>query len=79
MIGGVFGKVSGIAPGREFTVTYKKLQMTYSLVPWLFFGRQVTSRQSHQEQNQATQIAIPRCIIFMKHLERNQKPADSSG
>jgi hypothetical protein len=25
MIGGVFGKVGGIAPGLEFTVTYKKL------------------------------------------------------
>jgi hypothetical protein len=27
MIGRVFGKVSGTAPGLEFTVTYKKLQL----------------------------------------------------
>lgn len=27
MIGGVFGKVDGVAPGLEFTGTYKKLQL----------------------------------------------------
>jgi hypothetical protein len=27
MIGGVFGKVNGIAPGLEFTATYKKVQL----------------------------------------------------
>ena len=27
MIGGVFGDVTGIAPGVEFTATYKKIQL----------------------------------------------------
>jgi hypothetical protein len=27
MIGGVFGRVDGVAPGLEFTLTYKKLQL----------------------------------------------------
>jgi hypothetical protein len=27
MIGGVFGNVNGVAPGLEFTATYKKLQL----------------------------------------------------
>jgi hypothetical protein len=35
MIGGVFGAVNGIAPGLEFTVTYKKLQL-YSANEYLF-------------------------------------------
>lgn len=35
MIGGVFGDVNGIAPGLEFTVTYKKLQL-YSANEYIF-------------------------------------------
>jgi hypothetical protein len=35
MIGGVFGKVNGIAPGVEVTVTYKKLQL-YSANEYIF-------------------------------------------
>ncbi|MFZ0582919.1 MAG: hypothetical protein WA690_13640 [Candidatus Acidiferrales bacterium] len=35
MIGGVFGNVVGIAPGLEFTVTYKKLQL-YSANEYIF-------------------------------------------
>ena len=35
MIGGVFGNVDGVAPGLEFTVTYKKLQL-YSANEYIF-------------------------------------------
>lgn len=35
MIGGVFGDVNGIAPGLEFAVTYKKLQL-YSANEYIF-------------------------------------------
>lgn len=35
MIGGVFGDVDGIAPGLEFTLTYKKLQL-YSANEYIF-------------------------------------------
>jgi hypothetical protein len=35
MIGGVFGHVNGIAPGLEFTVTYKKVQL-YSANEYIF-------------------------------------------
>jgi hypothetical protein len=35
MIGGVFGNVNGIAPGLEFTATYKKLQL-YSANEYIF-------------------------------------------
>lgn len=35
MIGGVFGKVNGVAPGLEFTATYKKLQL-YSANEYVF-------------------------------------------
>ena len=35
MIGGVFGKVNGIAPGLEFTATYKKVQL-YSANEYIF-------------------------------------------
>ncbi len=35
MIGGVFGKLNGIAPGLEFTVTYKKLEL-YSANEYIF-------------------------------------------
>lgn len=35
MIGGVFGYVNGIAPGLEFTVTYKKVQL-YSANEYIF-------------------------------------------
>ncbi len=35
MIGGVFGKVNGVAPGLEFTATYKKVQL-YSANEYLF-------------------------------------------
>jgi hypothetical protein len=35
IIGGVFGNVSGVAPGLEFTVTYKKLQL-YSANEYIF-------------------------------------------
>jgi hypothetical protein len=35
MIGGVFGETNGIAPGLEFTITYKKLQL-YSANEYVF-------------------------------------------
>jgi hypothetical protein len=35
MIGGVFGNVNGVAPGLEFTATYKKLQL-YSANEYVF-------------------------------------------
>jgi len=35
MIGGVFGNVNGVAPGLEFTLTYKKLQL-YSANEYIF-------------------------------------------
>lgn len=35
MIGGVFGKVNGIAPGFEATITYKKLEF-YSANEYIF-------------------------------------------
>ena len=35
MIGGVFGETNGIAPGLEFTITYKKLQL-YSANQYVF-------------------------------------------
>jgi len=35
MIGGVFGNVTGVAPGLEFTVTYKKIQL-YSANEYVF-------------------------------------------
>jgi hypothetical protein len=35
MVGGVFGNVNGVAPGLEFTVTYKKLQL-YSANEYIF-------------------------------------------
>ena len=35
MIGGVFGKVNGIAPGLEFTATYQKVQL-YSANEYIF-------------------------------------------
>jgi len=35
MVGGVFGDIDGIAPGLEFTLTYKKLQL-YSANEYIF-------------------------------------------
>jgi hypothetical protein len=35
MIGGVFGNVNGVAPGLEFTVTWKKVQL-YSANEYIF-------------------------------------------
>jgi hypothetical protein len=35
MVGGIFGNVNGVAPGLEFTVSYKKLQL-YSANEYIF-------------------------------------------